>query len=731
MSTLELALTPHPLSNYLAGIGLLRLLAEQADAAVTGCWQRDQFVLGGVDEEHIVRFLVEEWVPTPVFSPWNKEGDPTQNKTTAEQLARLCASGSPRLEPYALTVGTWRTISNSTAWVDAAKHERLLLWRANAPDVALGWIDAAAVAGPDGASFPPLLGSGGNDGRFEFARLLHGELIRLLLDDRQSKHAEGWLRSLLLGIEGPALVDSTSGMYDSDAAGGPNSAPQGSAKSASNPWAIVLAFEGLIAFGSAVSSRLGFGRRQMVGAPFTIRASKLDGASAPGEDARGEFLAPLWNRPARWPELRRVFSEGRLAWREGQAVNTVDAARAVANLGADRGIDSFLRHQIAQRNGLSYVAAPAGRFSTRSVSGVGQLGDLDQWVGQARRTQSAAVQAAVRRHERAQLTVVASGGRPEAFQEALSSLVDLERSVGASVQGRESCPPFPLRRRGEPVLDAGAWLPLLDDGTSEFRIARSLASLQVRASTPGPYPSVQLALRGLGGNDRWARWAHSTEERDPRAIDAWQTRERSILEVLRWRLLEATETPARYDPPGDSGAEAALPTVGYPSGLWSSLDDVMALVYGELDIDRVVALARGLSLLGGWRDPKLRSTSPSSQAFISVDPWFAAVRLCCSAEPLTIVGASGEPERILLPSRRRWARMIPAGQLDLVGRDAVDILRRFGVTHLRQVAPNATSDRRAIAMAILVRLAPGDQPRLARSLGAAPHRQSHPAKDQP
>jgi len=341
------------------------------------------------------------------------------------------------------------------------------------------------------------------------------------------------------------------------------------------------------------------------------------------------------------------------------------------------------------------------------------------------------VQATVRRHERAQLTVVASGGRPEAFQEVLSSLVDLERSVGASVQGRENCPPFALRRRGEPVLDAGAWLPLLDDGTSEFRLALSLASLQERASTPGSYPSVQLALRGLGGNDRWARWAHSTEERDPRAIDAWQTRDRSILEVLRWRLLEANETPTHYDPsPGASGTEAAPPTVGYPSGLWSSLDDVMALIYGELDIDRVLGLARGLSLLGGWRDPRLRSTPPSSQASISVDPWFAAVRLCCSAEPLTIVGASGDPERILLPSRRRWARMIPAGQLDVVGRDAVDILRRFSVTHLRQVAPNTTSDRRAIAIALLVRLAPGDQPRLARSLGAPPHRQSHPAKDQ-
>lgn len=717
--TVRTAIGPYPLSAYLAAVGLLRVIGEQRDREVTGSWTSDSFVLDGIEPDELVTFLLEDFAPSPVFSPWNKEGDPTQNKTTSEQLGHLVDSADARFRTYRDTVDAWRSIAGSAAWADGDKHERLLAWRSTAPDPALGWIDAAAAAGPDRAWFPPLLGSGGNDGRFEFARLLHGELIRLFLDDRQTRHTEGWLRSLLFGDPGPALVDSTSGMYDGDAAGGPNSSPQGSAPSASNPWAIVLAFEGLIAFGSAVASRLGVGRRQLVGAPFTVRASNADGTAAPGEDARGEFLAPLWSRPARWSELRRLIGEGRLSWHGGMATDSVDAIRAVASLGADRGIDSFARHQIAKRNGLSYVAAPAGRVLVGDVTGIGGLGSADAWVKGARSVQTASVQAAARRYDRAQIAVVEADGRPESYQDALIALADLERAVSSSGAGRERCDPFPLQTRGAPTLDAATWMPILDDGTPELRLAASVASLQDHDHLPGArHPVVRLALRGLGGTPRWPRWAEDSDQRDPLAIEAWQAREGVLLAVLRRRLLEAPEVPVRPGPDTTEGRLDLRP-VGYGSGLWARLDDVAAVLRGSVDVDRTMVIARGLALLDGWDGPDVRRSLSTSTPQHVPEPWFAAVRLCTSADLLRIRTDNTDSDPVQVPARRRWARDISTGSLDHVGEDAATILRRLGVTHLRHLAAPAIDDRRAIALALLVRIAPFDSARLAEALGAS------------
>ncbi|MBS1836871.1 MAG: type I-U CRISPR-associated protein Csx17 [Actinobacteria bacterium] len=727
----ESALAPIPLSSYLAAVGLLRVVAVQLDASVTGRWAGERFVLDGIDDEGLLRFLVDDFEPSPVFSPWNKEGDPTQNKTTREQLSLITTSTSSRFQKYRSTVNAWENIADSPAWAGGDKADRLRAWRAAAPDDALGWIDAAAVAGADQPSFPPLLGSGGNDGRYEFARLLHGELIRLMLDEHSTGRSEGWLRSLLFDVPGPALVDSTSGMYDGDAAGAPNSSPQGSARSASNPWAIVLAFEGLIAFGSAVASRLGTGRRLLVGAPFTIRASRLDGTSAPGEDARGEFLAPLWGRPARWSELRRVIGEGRISWQEGQATNSVDAVRAVASLGTDRGIDAFARHQIAQRNGLSYLATPAGRLVVGDVPGVAHLGSIDTWMRDARSVPASAVRSSVRRHERAQIAAVESGGRAEAYQQVLITLADLERSVGSSVSGREQCSPFPLLRRGEATLPAATWIPLVDDATPEVRLAAGIASLRSTEarSADETYGSVALALRGLAGTPRRMQWPENSEDRDPRAVDAWQAKDRALLEVLRARLQSTLETPIRV---AHGEADDALwATVGYANGLWGRLDDIAGLLGGQIDIDRTLSLARGFSLLDGWSDRAVIEWARPTPPTRSPEPWFAAVRLCLDSDPLTITSEDQEAEHILVPARRRWARALTAGSLDVVGADATSVLRRCGVTHLRHLVPPEVRDRRALAVALLLRLAPSNKASLAEALGAGSSSTFDHGKDHP
>ena len=112
-----------------------------------------------------------------------------------------------------------------------------------------------------------------------------------------------------------------------------------------------------------------------------------------------------------------------------------------------------------------------------------------------------------------------------------------------------------------------------------------------------------------------------------------------------------------------------------------------------------------------------------------VDPWFAAVRLCLlgrddrlccrkSKVPTPPTKASSCPlnEGTALPiARRRWGRLLEAGRLDEIGAEALTVLARTGHTHLRRALP-PTADPNALAVALLVRLRPSDQHRLAKAI---------------
>ncbi len=65
--------SPAPLGNYLKALGVLRLIAEQADSAVRGWWQDEHFcLLSTLSEDEILSFFLNAYAPTPFLSPWNK-----------------------------------------------------------------------------------------------------------------------------------------------------------------------------------------------------------------------------------------------------------------------------------------------------------------------------------------------------------------------------------------------------------------------------------------------------------------------------------------------------------------------------------------------------------------------------------------------------------------------------------------------------------------------------------
>ena len=64
---------PAPLAHYLKALGVLRLVAEQADRDARGWWDGDHFRLAAkLSREELEGFFLYDYRPTPLVSPWNK-----------------------------------------------------------------------------------------------------------------------------------------------------------------------------------------------------------------------------------------------------------------------------------------------------------------------------------------------------------------------------------------------------------------------------------------------------------------------------------------------------------------------------------------------------------------------------------------------------------------------------------------------------------------------------------
>jgi CRISPR-associated protein Csx17 len=500
-----------PLGSYLKALGVLRLVAEQADSAATGWWSGGEFWLRTkLEESELVDFFVESYSPTPLLAPWNKgsgfgEEDAVKSPKAVAAVARIESAAAQRLGSYGKAIAAVQRLRDRSGWHSLGKEEQVALCRNELPDECVGWIDAAVVLTSESRSFPPLLGTGGNDGRFDFGSNFMQRVAELFgLDDRPRGAASpaDLARAALFAAGSVRLDRSAIGQFDPAGAGGPGSSPMGSAESLSNPWDFVLLLEGAIVFSSAAARRLSGQRSAAV--PFIVNSSGSGYPSAAeAESSRGELWAPLWNSPTKFAEIERLISEGRADFNGKQATNGVEVARSLANLGVDRGISSFARHGFIERNGLATFAVPLGRVDVKPQKGAAVLGGIDRWVGQMRvlKNPPDSLGPLLRRLDDAQFAV-ARGGGAEVLQDVLVTVAAIDGLAGRSREIREKAP------RPLAGLLAKDWLTLLDDGSTEFELAVAVASLRTKrsgrswvralASTPADGPDRQPIVAGFG-----------------------------------------------------------------------------------------------------------------------------------------------------------------------------------------------------------------------------------------
>ncbi|QGJ70641.1 Type I-U CRISPR-associated protein Csx17 [Planctomycetales bacterium 10988] len=595
---------PLPLASYLKALGVLRVVAglrdpegdSRGDRFTMGYWKNDCFTLRSrLSKQDLISRFLEGYRPSTIVDPWNG-GSGFYPKDNRDAITAILNGKADRFEAYRTTIRTCMEILRGLK-IDSKDDDKkpflLKECRNRLPDEALGWLDAAFLFVGDKPRFPPLLGTGGNDGRLDFPNNFMQRLCELFDPETGQPHesAESLLREAFYEENTDELYSKGAvGQFDPGGAGGDNSKSGFSSNSLFNPWDYVLMLEGTLVFASAAVRKLGSNSQGALAYPFCVRSSGVGYGSANEEDeksSRAEMWLPLWEQPATLAEIHVLFAEGRAQVRRRPAKNAVDFARALATYGVDRGIEEFVRYGFHQRNGLAFFAVPLDRYRVQGQPEVNLIQTIDGWLDRYRRnagSENAPSRAkrAIRRVDRAIMELCQRKG-PERVQEVVIALGEAEAVLVHSKGFRENSylPPLLLPPEWLSAMDEPSKEEIGSDKFREFRLAASLAGIWDKRV--GAFREHLEPVEVKYSKPQW-------KTDDSLKID-WGTGGllRNLAAVLHQRIVAAIQ----LGPP--EGQDVLL----FPgsSSIRASLGDIQAFLDGKVDLTRLEALLKGLVLL--------------------------------------------------------------------------------------------------------------------------------------
>lgn len=678
---LELAgCRPEPLMSYLKALGALRLISEQIDSEARGYLKDEVFHLRtAITEEQLISFFMDKYRPTPILAPWNGASGFWDKTTAYKALSEMAASTNPRLTEYRQVImATHQLLAKLQIATKPDKVQKPALMQAARswlPDSAICWLDAAYILGTDKPKYPALLGTGGNDGKLDFTSNFIQNILQVIpkIDSAKVADSLGGKKpkarksrpinrydeikarlELALFQRGAALlVDTSVGQFHPGGVGGPNGLQGFEAPSLVNPWDFILMIEGTLFFAGAATWRFGGTSLGQAGFPFTVRSS-LAGwgtlAERAGQSSRAEVWLPLWRQPADLPELLQLFGEGRAQIGRAQAKNGVEFARAIAELGVDRGIESFQRYGFLQRSGKAYLAAPLGRMAVRARPAVGLIREVDPWLDSFRRlsedeTAPASCRRALKGIEDSVFVFCLRGGR-RGLQDVL---VALGRGEQALAHSRK------LHDRMRPLQGLSPrWLRECDDGSIEFRLAVALASID--SVEVGPLRVNLEPLEFERGKWKWG-------EENPGVVWGGGDLTRNLATVLERRLLEFNRKTLDYLP--------------IPSHATAGLEDIHRFLLGQVDDRKIGDLVWALSVIS-W--PNFKATDwPERRREIGckqISRAYALLKLLFLPHPIKM---PGNPVSISVRTEPAIMARLRGGDLEQAMAIAIRRLRAEGL----------------------------------------------------
>lgn len=553
--------TPTPLASYLKALGVLRLLATQ-HPETRGFWRNDQFVLRTpLDRAGIEQFFLEKYEPTPLIAPWGARSgfySGSSEKTAREALTQIEASKSDRLATFRVMIQSMHKLLTQYGFDEKASDDKKLelmrICRRELPDQLIGWLDTCYILTGGDRKFPPLLGTGGNEGSGSYVSGFAQQVVACVVNRTQ----DAALSAALFDLNAPHVtVDQTPGHFAPDGSGGINaSVGFEDNKAQSNPWGYILALEGTVALAGAAVRRNADAIGGNLSYPFTVHAAFAGSGTLAEGDAnkpRGEMWLPLWTQPSRYMEIQSLMAEGRIAFGRKQARDGLDVVRAIHRLGGYRGVDAFQRYGLLKRNGKSYFATALSRVEVSEKPTASWLDDLDkhQWLDRFRRFGRGANTANrfLVLRKRLEDRLFALSGRNPSKAEAQSLLIllgEIQTALSASPKAREEVPPIPRLSQ--------QWIIAADDDSAAFRIAKALAGLR-GTGEPLPLRAQLFPVERQRNRNRWV----TPESGEPwRLCTGHRGRLIDILHALLARRLWLAEKLEMDDKPLDSPAGATL-----------------------------------------------------------------------------------------------------------------------------------------------------------------------------
>ncbi len=537
----------------------------------------------------------------------------------------------------------------------AGKEKIVQACRDRLSDHTIEWIDSAAILGPEGkVSYPPLLGTGGCEGRLDYTNTFMSAISALLLEEKMQSSSMELLNNVLFGEVTAGLEILPGGQHDPGRAGGYNQGAGVENKNFPvNPWSFVLAMEGTLAWAPSVARRQGAGG-PLISSPFTVRPRAVGHtslATADEKTARAEIWTPLWPYPTGYAELRAFLAEGRADIGGGRkrAVNTIQFAEAASSLGIDRGVREFVRYSLIKRRGDNYVALPAGRFpvSVRSESDLIRELDLildkvDRFSREFRPEPPAHLTSARRNIDTAIYEVLLHGG-PSRIKRLVAAIGNLEQILSMRDPSSKPQLAFPLAGLSP------RWIAGSDDGCIEVRIAASIASIAscgdmgpIRANLSPVDPQKPHTWASGKGQVAWSGNSFAAR----------------MANVLFRRMMDATRLNAPHNPLYGSLRLVPEDVAGFASG---ELDEVLLenLLFGFMWIqwkDRSTTKTVCQDLGKRWSMPVRKERISRSWALLKLLHLSTPLKLKSDAEvqlrsepsiiPLLLAGRIGEACRI-------------------------------------------------------------------------------------
>ncbi len=668
--------TPEPLMNYLKALGVFRIVSEQCDAEARGCWCNDVFVLRsklGFDALH--DFILKEYKPTPIVAPWGARSGfygGKSERAARDALEAIMKSKDPRLALFQDLVKRVRSLLRemgiSHKAEDEGKLALLSACRSRLPDQVTFWLDACYVVLDNGRQFPPLLGTGGNEGSGSYVSGFAQQVVACLV---RHEHDSALCSALFGDLRHGSVTDQTPGHFSGTAAGGANATQGLEGRVKTNPWDYLLCLEGCCLWASGAVRRLGQRGPRAASFPFTVNISGVgSGSLAMAEEVKprtakrdvAEIWLPIWSRLLSLSELRSLLAEGRASVGTRMAASGLDMARAAAGLGVDRGISQFKRNIFLMRNGQSFLAVPAGTVDVKRREAVDLVQEIDPWLGHFRQACESkkappSIKSLLRGIEEAIFEFCRYGG-PTFFQAIVVALGQAERQLAL----REGW--VTNKVRVDPIGGlTPEWIDAADNRSPEFEIALALSGIR------GDSAGVLLIRANLEP-------VRFTQARDSNLVARWAEKDRAtvwnsadlatnLAQVLARRLMDASR--------------AGSDTLPLKSGSTVSLETLRQFLAGELDDSHIEDLLWGLALVDQKQRPDV---PPANESSGPLPRAYALLKLLFLPEPL-----KASNQEICIKPEPRVVVLLKAGRVGEACQIAMRRLRASGLAPL----PHPTS----------------------------------------